>query len=275
MRRMGLMVLALIASALPAFAQNRSWVPWGETGGYVSSSPQQARRASPGSKPQQRIVRGQRRNADDDDDDSFFGSPFGSPGGQLPYKNSAVQYPAILEGGPRPDIAPKAPPLVPFQAAGFAQGAIVIDTGARSLYYVLGNGSAYRYPISVGRDGFRWKGTEKISRVAAWPDWHPPQEMRERDPKLPEVMTGGIRNPLGAKALYLGNSLYRIHGTNDAKSIGYAASSGCFRMMNQNVMHLATLAGPGTTVQVLERLPSAAVADTSPGAAKPKVKRQS
>ena len=132
----------------------------------------------------------------------------------------------------------------------------MVDTQGRALYYVLSSTSAYRYPISVGRDGFTWRGTEKISRVAAWPDWRPPAEMRQRDPRLPEVMTGGVNNPLGAKALYLGSSLYRIHGTNDSRTIGYAASSGCFRMMNQHVMHLATLAGPGTTVRVLDRLPS-------------------
>ena len=100
--------------------------------------------------------------------------------------------------------------------------------------------------------------------------------MRERDPRLPEVMTGGINNPLGAKALYLGNSLYRIHGTNDAKSIGYAASSGCFRMMNQHVMHLATLAGAGTTVTVLDRLPKGGAVSTAPASSTPvatKVKR--
>ena len=115
--------------------------------------------------------------------------------------------------------------------------------------------TALRYPISVGREGFNWNGTEKISRVAEWPDWHPPAEMRERDPSLPEKMSGGIRNPLGAKALYLGNSLYRIHGTNDAKSIGRAASSGCFRMLNGHVVDLASRVGVGTPVTVVRRLP--------------------
>ena len=133
-------------------------------------------------------------------------------------------------------------------------GTVVIDTAGRKLYYVINATSAYRYPISVGRDGFTWTGTEKISRVADWPDWHPPKEMRERDASLPEKMTGGLRNPLGAKALYLGNSLYRIHGTNDLKTIGYAASSGCFRMMNHHVVHLASLAGVGTTVHVVRSL---------------------
>jgi len=111
------------------------------------------------------------------------------------------------------------------------------------------------YPISVGREGFSWTGTETISRTQAWPDWHPPQEMRERDPRLPEKMTGGTRNPLGAMALYLGTTLYRIHGTNDVKSIGQAQSSGCFRMMNASVLHLAGVAGVGTMVTVVVSLP--------------------
>ena len=97
--------------------------------------------------------------------------------------------------------------------------------------------------------------TETISRTQAWPDWHPPQEMRERDPRLPEKMTGGTRNPLGAMALYLGTTLYRIHGTNDVKSIGQAQSSGCFRMMNASVLHLAGVAGVGTMVTVVASLP--------------------
>src|SRR5262249_3031286 len=112
-----------------------------------------------------------------------------------------------------------------------------------------------RYPISVGREGFNWAGAEKISRIADWPDWHPPEEMRGRDPRLPEKMSGGIRNPLGAKALYLGNSLYRIHGTNDSRSIGPAASPGCFRMLNGHVVDLASRVEIGTIVTVVRRLP--------------------
>jgi lipoprotein-anchoring transpeptidase ErfK/SrfK len=130
-------------------------------------------------------------------------------------------------------------------------GTIIIDTGGRRLYYVLPGNRAYEYPISVGREGFAWTGTENISRVAVWPDWNPPAEMRERQPGLPKTMTGGINNPLGAKALYLGNTLYRIHGTNDPRSIGRASSSGCFRMMNEHVTHLATMAGVGTQVRVV------------------------
>ena len=114
---------------------------------------------------------------------------------------------------------------------------------------------ALRYRISVGREGFTWTGTEAISKVVNWPDWYPPEEMRERDPSLPEHMSGGLRNPLGAKALYLGKTLYRIHGTNDPRSIGRAASSGCFRMLNGHVVDLASRVQTGTLVTVVDRLP--------------------
>jgi lipoprotein-anchoring transpeptidase ErfK/SrfK len=159
-------------------------------------------------------------------------------------------YPELMEGGPRPAIAPEAPPVVALARAE-PTGHIIIDSSGRRLFYTLPGNKAYEYPISVGREGFNWTGAEKISRIAAWPDWHPPAEMREREPYLPKKMTGGINNPLGATALYLGNTLYRIHGTNDAKSIGRAASSGCFRMMNKHVVHLASLAEVGTQVRVV------------------------
>ena len=161
----------------------------------------------------------------------------------------------IRDGGLRPEIAPKTPPTVVF-AHNFPVNSIVINTGARKLYYVLGNGQAYEYAVSVGREGFNWAGTETISRKQAWPDWHPPADMRDRDPSLPEKMTGGLKNPLGAIALYLGTTLYRIHGTNDVKSIGRAESSGCFRMLNADVLHLASLADVGTSVSVVQSLPA-------------------
>jgi lipoprotein-anchoring transpeptidase ErfK/SrfK len=159
-----------------------------------------------------------------------------------------------MEGGGRPQIAGRAPPIVPFYS-NEKPGTILVDNSKRRLYLVLDNDEAYEYPISVGRDGFTWTGTETISRVADWPDWHPPVEMRQRDPRLPELMYGGIKNPLGVKALFLGNSLYRIHGTNDPKTIGYAASSGCFRMMNEHVVHLAALVNVGTVVKVMDHIP--------------------
>ena len=184
----------------------------------------------------------------DDDDDAPKGK----------HKTAAKQKPApaeLIQGGPRPNINPKAPETVAFNGS-YPAGSIVIDTAARKLYYVKGGGMAFRYPVAVGKVGFTWTGTEQIARKQEWPDWVPPAEMRERKPELPERMTGGINNPLGAMALYLGNSLYRIHGTSDANSIGQAASSGCFRMHNAHVVHLASLAGVGTQVTVVNHLPS-------------------
>lgn len=177
----------------------------------------------------------------------YGGSSFGFNSG------SGQPFPAIMEGGGRPVIAGRAPPIIPF-ASNENPGTILIDNAKRRLYFVLNNDEVYEYPISVGRDGFTWTGTETISRVADWPDWHPPAEMRQRDPRLPEKMYGGIKNPLGVKALFLGNTLYRIHGTNDPKTIGYAASSGCFRMMNEHVVHLAALVSEGTVVKVMNSI---------------------
>lgn len=157
------------------------------------------------------------------------------------------------DGGSRPFIRPVAPPIVAFNGS-YAPGSVVIDTGARRLYYVLKGTLAYAYAIAVGRQGFTWTGKEKVSRIIDWPDWYPPAQMRKRKPELPERMLGGIRNPLGVKAIYLGNTLYRIHGTNDPKSIGTAESSGCFRMLNENVLHLASLVKVGTEVTVVRSL---------------------
>ena len=169
----------------------------------------------------------------------------------------------VVGGGPRPEIIPLEPETVAFTSE-FAPNSIVIDTAARKLYFVLSPTEAYQYPISVGRQGYSWTGSEVISRVAEWPDWHPPKEMIARDRRLPDKMMGGLRNPLGAKALYLGNSLYRIHGTNDAKTIGQAASSGCFRMLNGHVVHLASLVDVGTPVTVVKRLPPAQTISAKP-----------
>lgn len=155
--------------------------------------------------------------------------------------------------GARPFIRAEAPPVVAFSSS-YPVGSIVIDSSARKLYYVRGRMSAFAYPIGVGRDGFSWVGSEKVSRVADWPDWYPPAEMRKRQPQLPERMLGGLNNPLGAKAIYLGNTLYRIHGTNDPTSIGKAKSSGCFRMLNKHVLHLASLVEVGTQVTVVPSL---------------------
>jgi lipoprotein-anchoring transpeptidase ErfK/SrfK len=164
--------------------------------------------------------------------------------------SSPTSYPAFMNGGGKPDVVPEEPPIV-YLDYNEQPGTIIVDTHGRKLYYVLSGKRAYSYPISVGRDGFTWTGTERISRIASWPAWTPPPEMRQRQKGLPVTVSGGLINPLGAMALYLGNSIYRIHGTNNDRSIGRASSSGCFRMMNQHVVHLATLARVGTTVRVV------------------------
>lgn len=164
--------------------------------------------------------------------------------------SSPTVYPKYMQGGDKPEIAPEKPPVV-YLDRKEAPGTVIVDTSGRKLYYVLPDQRAYAYPISVGRDGFTWTGTERISRIASWPSWTPPPEMRQRQKGLPVTVTGGVINPLGARALYLGNTIYRIHGTNNARSIGRASSSGCFRMMNQHVIHLSTIAHIGTTVRVV------------------------
>ena len=135
--------------------------------------------------------------------------------------------------------------------AGEAPGTIVIDTAHTYLYFVLGGGRAVRYGIGVGREGFTWSGVQTISRKAEWPDWYPPAEMVARQPYLPRMMAGGPGNPLGARAMYLGNSVYRIHGTNAPATIGGHVSSGCIRMLNEDVVDLYGRANVGTKVVVL------------------------
>ncbi len=145
-------------------------------------------------------------------------------------------------------------PQVVAYSGGQAPGTIVIDTSKRFLYLVEENGQARRYGVGVGKEGFEWSGTEKISRRAEWPDWRPPEEMRQRERakgrELPVVMAGGPENPLGARALYLGSTLYRIHGTNRPDTIGKAMSSGCIRMRNEDVSDLYERVGVGTKVVV-------------------------
>ena len=129
-----------------------------------------------------------------------------------------------------------------------APGTIVIDTKGRFLYLVQPNNRALRYGIGVGRDGFQWSGMQKISRKQEWPDWRPPPEMIERQPYLPRFMAGGPGNPLGARAMYLGQTVYRIHGTNQPQTIGHAVSSGCFRLVNEDVIDLYDRVPVGTRV---------------------------
>lgn len=134
---------------------------------------------------------------------------------------------------------------------GEAPGTVVIDTKTRHLYLVQDGGTALRYGIGVGRDGFQWTGTHKVSNKREWPKWYPPEEMRQRRPDLPKMMEGGPNNPLGARALYLGSTLYRIHGSNEPWTIGQAVSSGCFRMTNEDVTDLYQRVPVGATVKVI------------------------
>jgi len=133
-----------------------------------------------------------------------------------------------------------------------APGTIVIHTNERFLYLVQDGGRAIRYGIGVGRDGFQWQGLVKITRKQEWPDWRPPAEMIERQPYLPRFMAGGPGNPMGARALYLGETVYRIHGTNQPRTIGYAVSSGCFRLVNRDVIDLFNRVPVGTKVVILQ-----------------------
>jgi lipoprotein-anchoring transpeptidase ErfK/SrfK len=129
-------------------------------------------------------------------------------------------------------------------------GTIVVHTSERFMYLVQGNNRAMRYGIGVGREGFQWQGLVKISRKAEWPDWTPPQEMLQRQPYLPRFMAGGPGNPMGARALYLGSTVYRIHGTNQPHTIGHAVSSGCFRLVNNDVIDLYERVPLGTKVVI-------------------------
>ncbi len=173
-----------------------------------------------------------------------------SPGGN----GTAV---ASLPPGDEPETGTPAelPPNLKRQTVAYQTreptGTIIIDTANTYLYLVLGNGQAMRYGIGVGREGFTWAGRERVSRMAEWPDWHPPAEMIERQPYLPRFMAGGEGNPLGARALYLGKTLYRIHGTNQPSTIGKFVSSGCVRLLNEDIEDLYGRVNVGSQVVVL------------------------
>jgi lipoprotein-anchoring transpeptidase ErfK/SrfK len=160
--------------------------------------------------------------------------------------------PNFRGGGPNFSVGASSP--IPRQtvslASNYAPGTILINTAERRLYLVLANGQALRYGIGVGRDGFRWAGTHRISAKKEWPSWTPPSQMLARRPDLPRHMAGGIDNPLGARAMYLGSTLYRIHGSNEPETIGQAVSSGCFRMTNEDVTDLYSRVSIGTPVVV-------------------------
>jgi lipoprotein-anchoring transpeptidase ErfK/SrfK len=164
-------------------------------------------------------------------------------GGGPNYRTSYSPY-SSSSGGPI------AKTTVPFDPS-YAPGTVVINTTERRLYLVLGGGQALRYGIGVGRVGFTWAGVTRVSAKKEWPGWTPPAEMIRRRPDLPHHMKGGVDNPLGARAMYLGSSLYRIHGSNEPETIGQAVSSGCFRMTNEDVVDLYGRVSIGAKVVVL------------------------
>ena len=175
----------------------------------------------------------------------------------LPPAQQQVAPPSAVEAAPAPDenatfeLPARLRRQVVSYATREAPGTIIIDTPNTYLYYVLGNGQAMRYGIGVGRDGFTWSGTQSVTRKAEWPDWTPPPEMIARQPYLPRHMAGGPGNPLGARAMYLGGTVYRIHGTNAPETIGTHVSSGCIRLTNEDVTDLYSRVNVGTKVIVL------------------------
>jgi lipoprotein-anchoring transpeptidase ErfK/SrfK len=177
------------------------------------------------------------------------------PGGTpqpVPPSSTAVLPP---EDQPEQNPPQELPPNLQRQLVDFKTkepaGTIIIDTPHTYLYLILGHGKAIRYGIGVGREGFTWSGTERISKMKEWPDWFPPAEMIERQPYLPRMMAGGPGNPLGARALYLGHTLYRIHGTNQPSTIGKTVSSGCIRLLNKDIEDLYSRVQVGSRVVVL------------------------
>jgi lipoprotein-anchoring transpeptidase ErfK/SrfK len=168
------------------------------------------------------------------------------------YGQRFPQYAATEQsGGASDQLAPELQRQTVSYQTNEAPGTVVVDTGHTFLYLVLGDGKAMRYGIGVGRQGFTWSGVETITRKAEWPDWTPPPEMIARQPYLPRWVSGGPGNPLGARALYLGHTDYRIHGTNDPSTIGKRVSSGCIRLRNEDVSDLYSRIGVGTEVVVL------------------------
>jgi lipoprotein-anchoring transpeptidase ErfK/SrfK len=155
------------------------------------------------------------------------------------------------EGNENAQLAPRMQKQVVDYPSREAPGTVIVDTPHTFLYYVLGNGKAIRYGIGVGRDGFTWSGVKSIIRKTEWPDWYPPADMVKRQPYLPRMIAGGPGNPLGARAMYISGTEYRIHGTNDPSSIGKQMSSGCIRMTNDNAIDLYNRVTVGTKVVVL------------------------
>jgi len=189
---------------------------------------------------------------------AFAGSAAAAPVQLFPFMSPPAQYAPPVQAAPSDDdegTVREMPARLKRQVVNYASreapGTIIIDTPNTYLYYVLGGGQAIRYGIGVGRDGFTWSGVQTITKKAEWPDWTPPAEMIARQPYLPRYMAGGPGNPLGARAMYLGGTIYRIHGTNAPHTIGTHVSSGCLRLTNEDVTDLYSRVNVGTKVIVL------------------------
>jgi lipoprotein-anchoring transpeptidase ErfK/SrfK len=180
-----------------------------------------------------------------------------APTGSIPRGDPSNTLPSEVrpEVGPTKELAPQFRRTLVDYPTKEPAGTVIIDTPNTYLYLVLGGGKALRYGIGVGREGFTWSGMERVTRMLEWPDWTPPEEMIVRQPYLPRFMAGGETNPLGARALYLGNTVYRIHGTNQPSTIGTFVSSGCIRLTNEDVMDLYRRVRVGTRIVVLPGRP--------------------
>ena len=186
--------------------------------------------------------------------------PFGGSSAEDYYNGQDQQYgyqgtyaPGYGQGvqaAPQAQVQPIPREMVAFEG-NYAPGTILVVTAERRLYYVMGDGQALRYGVGVGRPGFSWSGTNKITAKREWPSWTPPKEMIARRPDLPRYMAGGIENPLGARAMYIGSTEYRIHGSNEPDTIGQAVSSGCIRMTNEDVTDLYERVKVGAKVVVI------------------------
>jgi lipoprotein-anchoring transpeptidase ErfK/SrfK len=183
---------------------------------------------------------------------AVLATPVSHVAAQTDYTNLADQ-PGYVPNADEEQLPPQYQRQMVFYRTTEPPGTIIIQTSERYLYLVQGNGRALRYGIGVGRDGFQWQGLLNIARKAEWPDWTPPPEMIARQPYLPRFMAGGPGNPLGARALYLGGTVYRIHGTNQPQTIGSAVSSGCFRLVNTDVIDLYERVPVGTKVVVRQK----------------------
>jgi lipoprotein-anchoring transpeptidase ErfK/SrfK len=178
----------------------------------------------------------------------WIGPAFAAP---LPAYQPAVPPSALEVIDPEASLAPELQRQVVAYSTEAVPGTVIVDTAHTHLFFILGGGQAIRYGIGVGREGFAWSGTETVTKKAEWPDWTPPPEMIARQPYLARWMAGGEGNPLGARAIYLGNTLYRIHGTNAPETIGTNVSSGCIRMLNADVADLYSRIAVGTKIVVL------------------------